>query len=224
MLTAPLFPRVRVCYNGDWEEMEDIYGAFDGPPAAGALLGARARSLFSSARSFIWARSRRTPCTSAITTTSPTRMSSTSATGAACTSSACTNTGASHFTPFDVGYGIHALTDGYWVPSVKADFPGMVDPARDALIPALYYNDVRQTDFRLYAEAPGAAAHFCAPARGHAAHGPPHAHRRGTCPSGATTSLPFTRAPARTTRPCAMWTLPMWSASSRAWSLNSTAS
>ena len=59
-----------------------------------------------------------------------------------------------HFTPFDVGYGIHALTDGYWVPSVKRDFPAMVDPALDALIPALYYNDVRQTDFRLYAESP----------------------------------------------------------------------
>lgn len=58
------------------------------------------------------------------------------------------------FTPFDVGYGVHALTDGYWVPSVKADFPDMVDPARDALIPALYYNDVRQTDFRLYARSP----------------------------------------------------------------------
>ena len=58
------------------------------------------------------------------------------------------------FTPFDVGYGIHALTDGYWVPSVKRDFPDFVDPARDALIPALYYNDVRQTDFRLYAEHP----------------------------------------------------------------------
>ena len=59
-----------------------------------------------------------------------------------------------HFTPFDVGYGVHALTDGYWVPSVKRDFPDMVDPERDALIPALYYNDVSQTDFRLYAEAP----------------------------------------------------------------------
>lgn len=58
------------------------------------------------------------------------------------------------FTPFDVGYGIHALTDGYWVPSVKRDFPDFVAPTRDALIPALYYNDVRQTDFRLYAEHP----------------------------------------------------------------------
>ena len=43
---------------------------------------------------------------------------------------------------------------GYWVPSVKGDFPDLVDPARDVLIPALYYNDVRQTDFRLYAEHP----------------------------------------------------------------------
>lgn len=65
-----------------------------------------------------------------------------------------------HFTPFDVGYGIHALTDGYWVPSVKRDFPDMVDHARDALIPALYYNDVRQTDFRLYAESPERARIF----------------------------------------------------------------
>ena len=59
-----------------------------------------------------------------------------------------------HFTPFDVGYGVHALTDGYWVPSVKRDFPDMVDPRCDVLIPALYYNDVSQTDFRLYAESP----------------------------------------------------------------------
>lgn len=59
-----------------------------------------------------------------------------------------------HFSPFDVGYGIHALTDGHWVPAVKRDFPEMVDPELDALIPALYYNDVYQTDFRLYAESP----------------------------------------------------------------------
>ena len=43
---------------------------------------------------------------------------------------------------------------------MKRDFPDMVDPARDALIPALYYNDVRQTDFRLYAESPERARIF----------------------------------------------------------------
>ena len=57
-----------------------------------------------------------------------------------------------HFSPFDVGYGIHALTDGHWVPAVKQDFPQIVRD--DAIIPALYYNDVYQTDFRLYAEEP----------------------------------------------------------------------
>lgn len=54
-----------------------------------------------------------------------------------------------HHTPFDLGYGIHALTDGHWVPTVKRDFPDMVNE-RGALIPALYYNDAYQTDFDLY--------------------------------------------------------------------------
>ena len=101
-----------------------------------------------------------------------------------------------HFTPFDVGYGVHALTDGYWVPSVKGDFPDLVDPARDVLIPALYYNDVRQTDFRLYAEHPGQTAHLRALACGHLPpRGSPHAHRRRTFPVAGTTSLRFMRAP-----------------------------
>ena len=54
-----------------------------------------------------------------------------------------------HHTPFDLGYGIHVLTDGHWVPTVKRDFPDLVNE-RGALIPALYYNDAYQTDFDLY--------------------------------------------------------------------------
>ena len=64
------------------------------------------------------------------------------------------NTGAATSRPLTLATASTPLTDGYWVPSVKADFPGMVDPAHDALIPALYYNDVRQTDFCLYARHP----------------------------------------------------------------------
>ena len=99
-----------------------------------------------------------------------------------------------HFTPFDVGYGVHALTDGYWVPSVKGDFPDLVDPARDVLIPALYYNDVRQTDFRLYAEHPDRPRIFAllraaTPPEDHPCSPPP------SFPSGGTTSLRFMRAP-----------------------------
>ena len=62
-----------------------------------------------------------------------------------------------HFTPFDVGYGIHALTDGYWVPSVKRDFPDYGgSPRATRSSPPCTTTTCRQTDFRLYAEAPGA--------------------------------------------------------------------
>ena len=101
-----------------------------------------------------------------------------------------------HFSPFDVGYGVHALTDGYWVPSVKRDFPDMVDPGRDALIPALYYNDVSQTDFRLYAEAPERPHIFALPCRRRITPCSPPANS----PSGATSNSPSMKAPAHTTR------------------------
>ena len=60
-----------------------------------------------------------------------------------------------HFTPFDVGYGVHALTDGYWVPSVKGDFSRSGRfPRAMCSFPPCTITDVRQTDFRLYAEHP----------------------------------------------------------------------
>jgi len=57
------------------------------------------------------------------------------------------------FEPFDVGYGIHVLTDGHWIPSVKRDFPELVNELGNVR-PMPYYNDVYQTDYALYRDAP----------------------------------------------------------------------
>lgn len=52
------------------------------------------------------------------------------------------------FTPFDIGYGIHVLTDGCWVPRYKATFPGLTKP--DGKIDVKqYYTDTWQADFAL---------------------------------------------------------------------------
>lgn len=63
------------------------------------------------------------------------------------------------FEPFDVGYGIHVLTDGHWVPAVKRDFPDLVNELGNVR-PAPYYNDVYQTDYALYRDAPESAHLF----------------------------------------------------------------
>ena len=73
-----------------------------------------------------------------------------------------------HFTPFDVGYGIHVLTDGHWIPYVKAAFPEMINP-QGRLAPKMYYNDVYQTDFEIYRSHPDRARIFDLLRR---AHGP----------------------------------------------------
>ena len=51
--------------------------------------------------------------------------------------------------PFDIGYGVHVLTDAQWVPRFKRLLPGIMKP--DGLLNTdIYYNDTFVTDFRLY--------------------------------------------------------------------------
>ena len=51
--------------------------------------------------------------------------------------------------PFDIGYGVHVLTDGQWVPRYKEKLPGILGP--DGLLNTdIYYNDTFVTDFKLY--------------------------------------------------------------------------
>ena len=54
-----------------------------------------------------------------------------------------------HSAPFDVGYGVHVLTDCQWVPRFKARLRGMFRPD-GKLDTGIYYNDTFVTDFRLY--------------------------------------------------------------------------
>jgi len=61
-----------------------------------------------------------------------------------------------HCTPFDIGYGIHVLTDAQWVPRFRARLPQVLFP--DGRVnTAIYYNDAYVTDFLLYEEEDGAA-------------------------------------------------------------------
>lgn len=58
-----------------------------------------------------------------------------------------------HFAPFDVGYGVHVLTDGQWVQRYIRRLPGILRP--DGLLNTdIYYNDTFVTDFRLYDQIP----------------------------------------------------------------------
>lgn len=56
-------------------------------------------------------------------------------------------------TPFDVGYGVHVLTDCQWVPRYKAAFPGLFKPDGKLNID-IYYNDTFVTDFALLRQVP----------------------------------------------------------------------
>lgn len=58
-----------------------------------------------------------------------------------------------HFTPFDIGYGIHVLTDGQWAERFRADLPGILLPDGKPN-PELYYNDTCVSDFELYNHSP----------------------------------------------------------------------
>ena len=58
-----------------------------------------------------------------------------------------------HFTPFDIGYGIHCLTDCQWVQHFHTCLRGMFFP--DGKLNALvYYNDTFINDFELHYERP----------------------------------------------------------------------
>lgn len=50
---------------------------------------------------------------------------------------------------FDIGYGIHVLTDGQWVPRFRARLKGMLLPD-GRLNTDVYYNDAVQTDIDLF--------------------------------------------------------------------------
>ena len=56
-------------------------------------------------------------------------------------------------TPFDIGYGVHVLTDCQWVVRYKARLKGIFRPD-GKLDVGTYYNDTFTTDFRLYGAFP----------------------------------------------------------------------
>lgn len=59
-----------------------------------------------------------------------------------------------HHTPFDIGYGIHVLTDAQWAPLFRITFPDILYP--DGTVKTeIYYNDTFTTDYDLYAECEG---------------------------------------------------------------------
>lgn len=57
------------------------------------------------------------------------------------------------YAPFDIGYGVHVLTDAQWVPRYRRMLPGLIKPDGKLDI-ATYYNDTFVTDFRLIDENP----------------------------------------------------------------------
>ena len=71
-----------------------------------------------------------------------------------------------HRTPFDVGFGVHVLTDCQWVPRYCRTFPGIFLPDGKLNIPQ-YYNDTFVTDFALMRDIPrlGAILDMLASAR-----------------------------------------------------------
>lgn len=58
-----------------------------------------------------------------------------------------------HFTPFDIGYGVHVLLDGQWAVAFRRRFPEMLLP-NGKPDPKIYYNDACATDFELYHSSP----------------------------------------------------------------------
>lgn len=54
-----------------------------------------------------------------------------------------------HRAPFDIGYGVHVLTDAQWVPRYRQRLPGILKPD-GKLNTDIYYNDTFVTDFALY--------------------------------------------------------------------------
>lgn len=60
-----------------------------------------------------------------------------------------------HHAPFDIGYGIHVLTDAQWVPRYRARLPQILLPDGKVNV-QIYYNDTFVTDFQLYRDQGGA--------------------------------------------------------------------
>lgn len=59
-----------------------------------------------------------------------------------------------HHSPFDIGYGIHAMTDAQWVPRFRSRLPQIILP--DGRVNTdVYYNDTFVTDFELYRDCGG---------------------------------------------------------------------
>lgn len=54
-----------------------------------------------------------------------------------------------HNTPFDIGYGLHVLTDCQWVQSRNIYFPHLILPD-GRLNTKVYYADTCSTDYRIY--------------------------------------------------------------------------
>lgn len=55
--------------------------------------------------------------------------------------------------PFDIGYGVHVLTDCQWVARYREHLPEIIKP--DGLLDVdIYYNDTFVTDFELYHSLP----------------------------------------------------------------------
>lgn len=61
-----------------------------------------------------------------------------------------------HHEPFDIGFGVHVLTDAQWVPRFLERLPQLMDPD-GRLDTATYYNDTYVTDFELYRDCCGEA-------------------------------------------------------------------
>ena len=56
--------------------------------------------------------------------------------------------------PFDIGYGIHVLTDAQWAPHFRRCFPEILHP--DGTVRTdVYYKDTFATDYQLYHECEG---------------------------------------------------------------------
>ena len=58
-----------------------------------------------------------------------------------------------HHAPFDIGYGIHVLTDCQWVPRYQRLLPDILLP-NGLLNTQIYYVDTFLTDFKLFHETP----------------------------------------------------------------------
>ena len=61
-----------------------------------------------------------------------------------------------HFSPFDIGYGIHVLTDAFWGPMLRRQLPELLSP-EGRVRTDIYYSDTQRTDFDLLAHVAEAA-------------------------------------------------------------------